>query len=52
MGTRHFDVRYWFPAPRFEIIRLELLAKWVLFLYFDSKPSNQGSETWGHDTLM
>jgi len=41
MGTRHFDVRYWFPATRFEIIRHELLAKWILYLYFDSNHSNQ-----------
>ena len=42
-GTRHFDVRYWFPAPRFEIIRHGLLAKLVLDLCFDSNQAQTSS---------
>ena len=46
-----FCVRTRFPAPRFEIIRRELLAKWVLFLSFDSNYSNQ-AQTSSFDGIL
>ena len=40
LGTPNLCIWSRFLAPRFETNRFGLLAKWVLFLYFDSNRSN------------